>query len=149
MVMALLIHDKSVDTNRTPDDPNVSLACVSARETLRMLEEDLFDKLLTKEELMRSNVYRLATDNALVTDVHGKGLVWGIDFPENEYGNESLAKRISLSCLEKGLLVDIAQTEKSIILMPPLIIHEKQINKAFQILSHSILENEKFSAGGK
>lgn len=140
MTMALLILGKSVDTSRIQDDPNMSLACVSARETLRMLEEDLLIKFTTKEELMHSSVYHLAESYECIEGVQGKGLIWGISFYDNEYGDESLAKLVLLACVEKGLLVDITSNKKAVILMPPLTINEKQINRAFQILNNVILK---------
>ncbi len=68
-----------------------------------------------------------------ITDVRGRGLLIALEF------NQEIAEKLLMACLDKGLLVNRLKPN-AVRFMPPLIITEKEVDKAVAILRDSLKE---------
>jgi acetylornithine/N-succinyldiaminopimelate aminotransferase len=68
-----------------------------------------------------------------ITEVRGRGLLIALEF------NQEIAERLLLACLNKGLLVNRLKPN-AVRFMPPLIITEKEVDKAVGILKEILGE---------
>jgi diaminobutyrate-2-oxoglutarate transaminase len=70
-------------------------------------------------------------------DVRGVGMIWGIDV--SEVGGPRLAKRVTDMCFEKGLIVERAGRQDTVIkLLPPLTIDANVLEEGCQIIRESV-----------
>ncbi|GAB4326117.1 MAG: aspartate aminotransferase family protein [Promethearchaeota archaeon] len=64
---------------------------------------------------------------ALVRDVRGRGLMWGVELPNDRYG-----VGFTLRMIERGVWADYCgNDEKTVKLMPPLVITEDDVEEVF------------------
>jgi acetylornithine/succinyldiaminopimelate/putrescine aminotransferase len=68
-----------------------------------------------------------------ITDVRGRGLLIALEF------NQEIGDKLLLACLSKGLLVNRLKPN-AVRFMPPLIITEKEVDKAVGILKEVLGE---------
>ena len=68
-----------------------------------------------------------------ITEVRGRGLLIALEF------NQEIAEKLLMACLDKGLLVNRLKPN-AVRFMPPLIITEKEVDKAVAILRDSLKE---------
>ena len=68
-----------------------------------------------------------------ITEVRGRGLLIALEF------NQEIAEKLLMACLDKGLLVNRLKPN-AVRFMPPLIITEKEVDKAVAILTDSLKE---------
>jgi len=75
-----------------------------------------------------------------ITELRGRGLLIALEF------NSEIAEELVLACLGKGLLVNTVKPN-ALRFMPPLIITEKEVDKAILVLE-SVLSEQKTKVGG-
>jgi acetylornithine/N-succinyldiaminopimelate aminotransferase len=68
-----------------------------------------------------------------ITDVRGRGLLIALEF------NQEVGDKLLLACLNRGLLVNRLKPN-ALRFMPPLIVTEKEVNKAVGILRKALGE---------
>jgi len=68
-----------------------------------------------------------------ITQVRGRGLLIALEF------KGEIAEEIALACLNKGLLINKVKPN-TIRFMPPLIITEREVDKAIDILENTLEE---------
>jgi len=71
-----------------------------------------------------------------ITEVRGRGLLIALEF------NQEIAEKLLLACLSRGLLVNRLKPN-AVRFMPPLIITEKEVDKALGILRDALEETRK------
>jgi acetylornithine/N-succinyldiaminopimelate aminotransferase len=71
-----------------------------------------------------------------ITDVRGRGLLIALEF------NQEIGDKLQLACLDRGLLVNRLKPN-AVRFMPPLIITEKEVDKAVSILKEALKEIQK------
>jgi acetylornithine/N-succinyldiaminopimelate aminotransferase len=112
------------------------LACSAALAVLETLEnEDLIGQAEQKGAAISAGFSKQLADNPHVVDVRHKGLMIGIEL------DASCADLVK-SALEQGLLINVT-SEKTIRLLPPLIIDDQQINQLVETLSALIQAHTK------
>lgn len=73
-------------------------------------------------------------------EIRGLGMIWGIDL--SRAGGSELSKKIVRDCFERGLIVERAGREDTVIkLLPPLTIDEANLRKGLDILNNVMQEN--------
>ena len=108
-------------------NPVCCAAAIAAIQTL--LKEKLIDDILSKELLFK----KLLKHNK-IKEIRGKGLMLALDF-----GDQDFCQRMINSCLENGLFLDsFLFSPQCIRISPPLIISEKEIEKACSLILSSI-----------
>lgn len=98
----------------------------------RLLNDGLLENVVTQGEYLTKKLEGLKEKHALILDIRGNGLMKGIELSVN--GSDLVAK-----CMEKGLLL-VGAGEKVIRFVPPLIIGEKEIDEAMNILDKALSE---------
>ncbi len=109
------------------------LACSAALAVLATLDQErLIGQAEHKGNAICSGFTKHLQDNRHVVDIRHKGLMIGIEL---DFPCADLVK----AALERGLLINVTN-EKTIRLLPPLIIDEQQINELVATLSRLIQE---------
>lgn len=110
------------------------VSCVAAKASLEvLLKENYIDKVYDKENLFRSLL-----KHPKIKSIRGKGLFLAIDV-----GNSDIVHKTIDICISKGLVTDwFLFNDTSIRVAPPLIINEKQIKDACNIIIASLNEIE-------
>lgn len=114
------------------------LACAAALAVFDAIEKE---KLLSNTVITSSYLFKrlgeLKKKHALIKEVRGMGLMTGVEL-------EMPGKGIYEECLKRRLLINCTQ-ENVLRLMPPLVVREKEIDRAVQILEEVLtLEEEKY-----
>ncbi len=108
------------------------LACAAVTAVLETaLEPDFLERVVRAGEYLRALLGQLGA-GGLVTEVRGQGLMAAIECTPN-------APEVANRCLENGLLVN-APRPHSIRMLPPLVVHDPEIERAVAILAHSLEE---------
>jgi adenosylmethionine-8-amino-7-oxononanoate aminotransferase len=119
-------------------------------------ENDLVERSHTMGEYLNQKLDKLRT-HPLVGDIRGKGLMRGIEFVQDKSTKKPFEKhigfssRVSAACLEKGMFIeyssgcDRGQAGDMVMLGPPFIITETQIDEAVQILEQ-VLDQDLLSS---
>ena len=94
-----------------------------------MIEQDLPGQVKKKGERLLTKLHSLQDRYSGIRDVRGKGLLCAIEF------DADVAERVTLGCLDAGLLVN--QLKPNVIrLAPPLIVSEEEIDRAVEIIGN-------------
>ncbi len=113
------------------------VACAVAIEALKVLkDEDLAENAFEMGIVFRSRMEQLMKKTSIITLVRGKGLLNAIVI--KPFGENKTAYDVCLALCKNGLLAK--QTHGDIIrFAPPLVITEKQIHQACDIIEKTIL----------
>jgi acetylornithine aminotransferase len=104
------------------------LACSAALAVLATLDaENLIDQVGPKGDAISSRFREQLQGNAHVVDIRNKGLMIGIEL-------DGSCSELVQAALQKNLLINVA-SEKTIRLLPPLIIDDQQITLLVDTLS--------------
>ena len=110
-------------------NPLACAAVVAVLETV--LETDFLERVTRAGEYLRALLGQLGA-GGLVTEVRGQGLMTAIECtPDAPY--------VVNRCLEGGLIVQ-APRPHSIRMLPPLVVHDLEIERAVGILGHALEE---------
>ncbi len=108
------------------------LACSAALAVLHTLEnENLIDQAEQKGLVLKTLFTKQLSDNEHVIDIRNKGMMIGIELSQP-------CSQLVNSALENDLLINVT-AEKTIRLLPPLIINEEQIKLLVDKLSALII----------
>jgi len=104
------------------------LACAAGHATMKyIIENKVTGHVVEVGTYLIERLKQLKDKYAFITDVRGRGLLLAVQF------NSDLAQSVQMECLEKGLLVN--KPKPNVIrLMPPLIISNKDVDRAIDIL---------------
>ena len=109
------------------------LACSAALAVLETLDnENLIEQAVQKGDAICSGFIERLRGNNHVVDIRHKGMMIGIEL-------DTPCTDLVKSALQKGLLINVT-SEKTIRLLPPLIINDQQINQLVETLSTLIKE---------
>lgn len=128
--MDLLAHDPKCG-HITTFGGNPVIAAASLATLQELLESDLMEQTLVKEQLFRSLLV-----HPLIEAVHGKGLMLAPMTP-----SEDITNKVILKCQEKGLILFWLMFEgRAIRITPPLTISEEEIAEGCGILIDALNE---------
>ncbi|MHA1146105.1 MAG: class-III pyridoxal-phosphate-dependent aminotransferase [Candidatus Helarchaeota archaeon] len=103
------------------------LGCYVSRRMLEIISQPAFLKHVREMGRQLGNGLMEFKEEfgKLITDVRGRGLMWGVEFINDRYG-----LGYTLSMIENGILADFCgNNEKTIKLMPPLIVESDDIDE--------------------
>jgi acetylornithine/N-succinyldiaminopimelate aminotransferase len=92
-----------------------------------VIDNDIPAQVAAKGQHLERRLRGLADRHPLVTEVRGRGLLWAIEL------DEELAEEAQRACLERGLLVNNVKPT-ALRLMPPLVVSEKELDRAVEII---------------
>jgi 4-aminobutyrate aminotransferase len=110
------------------------VACAAAIATLDLVEGSLTANAASVGDLLLTRLRELQTRQPLLTDVRGRGLMIGIDFPTHD-----IAAQVEQACFRRGLLV-LTCGERAIRFAPALTIRPDQAETAVTILADACAE---------
>jgi acetylornithine/N-succinyldiaminopimelate aminotransferase len=110
------------------------LVCAAAYAALKyIIDNDIPAKVKRVGNYFMTRLETLKRQFDFITEVRGQGLLLALGF------NREIAGKMVLACLDKGLLVNEVKPN-ALRFMPPLIITEKDVDKAMGILKDALDE---------
>lgn len=126
-----------------------TLACAAACATIRVYEEeDLLERARHLEGMLRDRLCRLADRHAIVGDVRGKGLLWGVELvrdratkepwvPWNSKGS-SWMKDFLRGAFERG--AHLIGRGNVFLVAPPLCVSEEEVEEGIRIIADTLVD---------
>ena len=125
-------NDKWIKLNHGFTASGHPIACSAGIATLKFInKESLLEKVKQKGEFFGQQLEQLR-DFSIVTDVRGKGLMWGIELIDE------LAPLAFEIARRKGLITFITGSSNVLALFPPFIITEAELIRIREILQKSL-----------
>jgi adenosylmethionine-8-amino-7-oxononanoate aminotransferase len=130
------------------------ISCAVGNEVMRIIEEE---NLIARAEQMGNYLHESLLqlmDLPMVGDIRGKGMLWAIEFVKNKETKEPFPKEknvkmdLIMQCMMKGVFFYPGYYENEnghgdhIMVAPPFIITEEQIDKCVSILRETIEESQ-------
>ena len=113
------------------------LVCAAAYATLKyIIDNDIPEKVNRVGKYFMTELETLKQQFDFITEIRGKGLLIAMEF------DREIAQDVTMSCLNKGLLIN-KLTPNAIRFIPPLIITEKEVDEAVNILRNIFNEKGK------
>lgn len=112
------------------------LACAVALEMLEIQSDPKFlDHVKKMGNVFGKGLKEISSENSdLIKDVRGRGLIWGIEF-----FNEEDSLRGMLSIIKEGVLLNYCGNKKDTqIIMPPLIVSQSEIEEILDKIKQGI-----------
>jgi 4-aminobutyrate aminotransferase len=110
------------------------VACAAAVATLDLVEGSLTTNAAAVGDLLMESLRGLQSRQPLLTEVRGRGLMIGIDFPDHD-----TAAAVEQACFRRGLLV-LTCGERAVRFAPALTITAEQAETAVSILADACVE---------
>jgi predicted acetylornithine/succinylornithine family transaminase len=116
------------------------LVCAAAYAGLNyIIDSDIPAKVERVGKYFMTRLESLKQQFDFITEVRGRGLLIALEF------DQEIAEKLVLACLDRGLLVNKVKPN-ALRFMPPLIITEKEVDKAIGILADVL--TDRFQAHG-
>jgi len=110
------------------------LVCAAACATVKyIIDHDIPGKVNQLGKYFIAKLESLKQQFDFITQVRGRGLLIALEF------DSEIAQELVMACLDKGLLVNKVKPN-ALRFMPPLIITEKDVDKAISILEQTLAE---------
>ncbi len=111
------------------------LTCAASYATVKfIIENDIAGNARRVGQYLTDGLKNLQKKYPFITDVRGRGLLLAIGF------NSEIAQSVVMTCLEKGLLANRVKPD-ALRFMPPLIIGNKEVDEALDILDEALSSN--------
>lgn len=115
------------------------LACAAAYATVKfIIENDVTGNAERVGQYLKKRLEELKTEFDFIVEVRGRGFLQAMQF------NKDIADGVVMACLQKGLLVNRVKPN-ALRFIPPLIIGEKEVDRAMEILQEVLAEIAKSS----
>ena len=112
------------------------LGCVVACEMLDIQSDPEFlNHVIEMGKLFGSGLKEIVDDNSeLIKEVRGRGLMWGMEFT-----NETFGQLAMLSIIKEGVLQNYCGNKKdTLIMMPPLVVKEEEIEEIIKRIGEGV-----------
>jgi len=121
------------------------LACAACLVTLDMVEQELMESAARVGAYALDGLRRLMQKHRVIGHVRGKGLMLAMEFVRDRETKEPFPEfrdQVELYAFRLGLLT-MGSGDSVLRMAPPLIITEKEVDEALEILDHAITLVEK------
>jgi acetylornithine/N-succinyldiaminopimelate aminotransferase len=110
------------------------LVCAAAYATVKyIIDNDIPGQVKRVGNYFMTKLESLKRQFDFITDLRGRGLLIALEF------DQEIAEKLVLSCVDRGLLVNKVKPN-ALRFMPPLIITEKEVDRAIGILGDALGE---------
>jgi len=119
------------------------LGCVVASEMLDIQSDPKFLNHVKKMgKLFSKGLEEIANANSeIIKEVRGRGLMWGVEF-----NNETLGQLAMLSIIKEGVLQNYCGNKNdTLIMMPPLIVNEEEIEEILKRIGEGVKKIKKLA----
>lgn len=117
------------------------LGCVAALAMLDYMEHHhILEKVQKDAVFMRQQLDLLMQKHALIGDIRGIGLLWGVELVKNRTTKEKTIKEaeaVMYECLKNGLSFKVSQGNV-LQLSPPLTITREELSQAISVLDNAL-----------
>jgi len=121
------------------------LGAIAGLTTLQILEEEnIFLKVKKDEFFVCSAMSALRKNHAIIGDIRGMGLLWGIELVKDRKTKEKAiheAEKVMYECLKNGLSFKVS-AGNVLQLCPALTITRTQLSEALRILENAFISTE-------
>jgi taurine--2-oxoglutarate transaminase len=125
------------------------VACAAGLATFDVYEDGLFDNVEELAPTLQSKLEELEEKYDVVADVHGRGFHWGVEFADPETGEffvdprvdpdaDNPVSEVADEVMDRGVIVGTGRPSSMLILSPPLLIDEDDIDEAVAAIDESI-----------
>ncbi|GAB1475884.1 aspartate aminotransferase family protein [Bacillota bacterium] len=127
------------------------MACACAKATLDYFEShDILGNVGDKGTLLEKKLVGMMARQSVISDIRGRGLLWGVEFMKDRAKKEyfgpgrGITEKIVRACFDRGLIVYPSAgyidgiLGDSIVISPPLVISEYEINELTTLLEAAI-----------
>jgi 4-aminobutyrate aminotransferase len=119
------------------------VSCAASIATIDVVEnEGLVENAEKMGALLKKRLEELKDGYEIIGDVRGKGLILGVEFIKDERSKEPATVEVTKICYrawELGLILGYVGMFSNVVeITPPLIINEKHVNSACEILEQAI-----------
>jgi putrescine aminotransferase len=109
------------------------LACAAGIATLEVIARDrLIDRAATLGEALGSGLKRAAAGHALVKEVRGRGLLWGVELrsPGGDATASVVGQWLAVGMMERGMVTQVCtQAAEVVRAEPPLVVENAHIDR--------------------
>ena len=121
------------------------ICCVAASATIKFMKDiNLNEKAIKIGNVIMNRLQNLMKQHSEIGDVRGIGAMIGIEFVRNgdpRQPNSEICSQIVKGCMENGLIVLSAGTNKNILrILSPLVITEEELEKGLSIMETEIIK---------
>ena len=110
------------------------LVCAAAHANLKyIIDNDISGKVKRVGNYFMTKLEGLKRKFDFITELRGRGLLIALEF------DQEIAEKLVLACVDRGLLVNMVKPN-ALRFMPPLIITEKEVDRAVGILGDALGE---------
>lgn len=113
-----------------------NLAFIAASNLLSYWEDDELSKeICKKEQLLRDRLMDISREyDSLETDVRGRGLIYGLQIPDQGFCGD-----ISAEAFSQGLVIELSGADSDVVkFLPPLVIEEEILEEGLDIVEEAI-----------
>jgi len=124
------------------------VACAAGIAAIDAYDDGLIENTRTLEPVLADGLQAIEDEYDVVADVHGRGLLWGVEFADPETGDHFFDPRVDegenpvaavrAAAQERGVLFGSSRPDVQLILSPPLCITEDEIEETLSVLRESI-----------
>ncbi|MHC4662121.1 MAG: aminotransferase class III-fold pyridoxal phosphate-dependent enzyme [Planctomycetota bacterium] len=119
------------------------VACAAVEGVIEAIrEEKLLENGMARAEQAKHRWGELQSKYPIIGDIRGLGLMIGVEFvkdPESKEPNGEALKKLMDACLERDLVIVNCGPHGNVIrFIPPLIVTEQELDKAFEIIADAL-----------
>ncbi len=121
------------------------LACAASLATLDVIKtEGLLDNAQKMGERLRKTLNQVSVNSKIIGEVRGLGLLTGVEIEQEGQPAQDLAHKVVFAAWQRGLLLYyLGLYGNTLIIAPPLVINQTEIDAGTAILSDAILAVER------
>lgn len=123
-------------------------ACAAGVAAVEAYEDGLIENANELAPVLADGLREIEAEFDHVADVHGRGLLWGVEFADPETGEHLFDPRVDegknpvaavrSEAEDRGVLLGSARPDVQVIFSPPLCVTESEIQEAVGVLRESI-----------
>ncbi|HEX4250489.1 MAG TPA: aminotransferase class III-fold pyridoxal phosphate-dependent enzyme, partial [Pseudonocardia sp.] len=133
-----------------PGDPGSRIALMAAARMADLVRrDDLLANARARGEQLRARLAGLR-DHPAVLDVHGRGLMWGVELMSPVPGREAsqLAVDVRAHMLRRGVIVQLSGPRSTVLrIQPPLTVRADVVDTAVSVLADALDAAVRWSGG--
>eukprot|EP01103_Thecamoeba_quadrilineata_P000641 TRINITY_DN10553_c0_g1_i1.p1 TRINITY_DN10553_c0_g1~~TRINITY_DN10553_c0_g1_i1.p1 ORF type:complete len:444 (-),score=92.32 TRINITY_DN10553_c0_g1_i1:57-1388(-) len=113
-----------------------AIACAAAKATIEVIEEEnLIQNAHERGEQLQKGLKEIASQNKLIQEVRGKGLMIGLEFDRKVSG---IAKAVADECFNRGMILLTTSSFEVVRFVPALTVSKDQVDQALTIFRDAL-----------
>ncbi|MFB6155178.1 MAG: aspartate aminotransferase family protein [Haloferacaceae archaeon] len=141
------LREQGVDVGQTFAGHPVG--CAAGMAAFDAYEDGLVENVRELAPTLQSALEELEAEHDVVADVHGRGFHWGVEFADPETGEffvdprvdpdaDNPVSEVADEAMDRGVIVGTGRPAAMLILSPPLLVDEDDVNEAVSAIDEAI-----------